>query len=130
MTEQQALAFARRMAPYYRTDFPRSGTELAQNNDLLPLLNIPGKEDVSPSRLWPDRGVDAGSRLKIPIGVNTETGLPVWLDLKESAHGGMGPHGLCIGATGSGNPEYGFGVRWPHGNYHNAARSNLRSYFA
>ncbi|MGV0360259.1 FtsK/SpoIIIE domain-containing protein [Corynebacterium mastitidis] len=29
----------------------------------------------------------------------------MWLDLKESAHGGMGPHGLCIGATGSGKSE-------------------------
>ena len=27
------------------------------------------------------------------------------LDLKESAQGGSGPHGLCIGATGSGKSE-------------------------
>ncbi len=32
-------------------------------------------------------------------------GQPVELDLKESAEDGMGPHGLLIGATGSGKSE-------------------------
>src|SRR4030095_6399118 len=32
-------------------------------------------------------------------------GTPVELDLKESAQDGMGPHGLLIGATGSGKSE-------------------------
>ena len=31
--------------------------------------------------------------------------VPVMLDLKESAQLGMGPHGICIGATGSGKSE-------------------------
>ena len=39
-----------------------------------------------------------------PLGVG-EGGEPVLLDLKESAQGGSGPHGLCIGATGSGKSE-------------------------
>ncbi|MGY1496487.1 type VII secretion protein EccCb [Streptomyces sp. QTS52] len=43
-------------------------------------------------------------RLRVPIGVG-EDGQPVFLDLKESAHHGMGPHGLCVGATGSGKSE-------------------------
>jgi len=30
----------------------------------------------------------------------------VELDIKESAQEGMGPHGLCIGATGSGKSEF------------------------
>jgi DNA segregation ATPase FtsK/SpoIIIE, S-DNA-T family len=42
--------------------------------------------------------------LRIPIGVGVD-GHPVELDLKESAQGGMGPHGLLIGATGSGKSE-------------------------
>ena len=41
---------------------------------------------------------------RCPIGV-TEDGEAVELDLKESAQGGMGPHGLLIGATGSGKSE-------------------------
>lgn len=43
-------------------------------------------------------------RLRVPIGTD-ERGLPIALDLKESAQGGSGPHGLCIGATGSGKSE-------------------------
>ncbi|MFD1051823.1 FtsK/SpoIIIE domain-containing protein, partial [Kibdelosporangium lantanae] len=31
---------------------------------------------------------------------------PVELDIKEAAMEGMGPHGLCIGATGSGKSEF------------------------
>ena len=52
--------------------------------------------------LWrprPPRG-----RLRVPIGTDAD-GQPVELDIKESAQGGMGPHGLVIGATGSGKSE-------------------------
>lgn len=41
-----------------------------------------------------------GGDLRAPIGFS---GSPVYLDIKESAEGGIGPHGLCVGATGSGN---------------------------
>ena len=33
-------------------------------------------------------------------------GVRVELDIKEAAENGMGPHGLCIGATGSGESEF------------------------
>ncbi|MGW1717784.1 type VII secretion protein EccCb [Streptomyces sp. NPDC002156] len=46
----------------------------------------------------------AGDRLRVPIGVG-EGGRLVMLDLKEGAQNGMGPHGLCVGATGSGKSE-------------------------
>ncbi|WP_156324744.1 type VII secretion protein EccCa [Corynebacterium lactis] len=45
------------------------------------------------------------ARLRIPVGAKDD-GSPVYLDFKESAEGGMGPHGLCIGATGSGKSEF------------------------
>ncbi|MBO0855478.1 MAG: type VII secretion protein EccCb, partial [Nocardia sp.] len=44
-------------------------------------------------------------RLRVPIGI-TPDGSPVEIDIKESAEYGMGPHGLCIGATGSGKSEF------------------------
>jgi DNA segregation ATPase FtsK/SpoIIIE, S-DNA-T family len=48
-------------------------------------------------------GTDEGL-LRVPIGSDAE-GAPVILDLKESAQGGSGPHGLIVGATGSGKSE-------------------------
>ncbi|EUA05037.1 ftsK/SpoIIIE family protein [Mycobacterium kansasii 824] len=40
----------------------------------------------------------------MPIGV-TATGEPLMFDLKDEAEGGMGPHGLMIGMTGSGKSQ-------------------------
>ena len=50
---------------------------------------------------------DARARIRhrcAPIGRAAE-GEVLELDLKESAQLGMGPHGICIGATGSGKSE-------------------------
>ncbi len=41
----------------------------------------------------------------MPIGI-TRDGRPLEIDLKEAAERGMGPHGLCLGATGSGKSEF------------------------
>jgi len=60
----------------------------------------PAKLDLG--RSWRPRALR--DLLRVPIGVGA-TGQTVWLDLKESAHGGMGPHGLVVGATGSGKSE-------------------------
>ncbi|GHD06786.1 type VII secretion protein EccCa [Zhihengliuella salsuginis] len=53
-------------------------------------------------RLWQPR--ENPDFLKVPIGVDDRS-RPVYVDLKESAQHGMGPHGLCVGATGSGKSE-------------------------
>jgi ESX secretion system protein EccC len=42
--------------------------------------------------------------LRVPVGV-TANGDPLVLDLKEAAEQGIGPHGLVVGATGSGKSE-------------------------
>jgi len=39
--------------------------------------------------------------VRAPVGLDLD-GAPVWLDLREPALGGDGPHGLLVGATGSG----------------------------
>ncbi|GAB3625031.1 type VII secretion protein EccC [Mariniluteicoccus endophyticus] len=58
---------------------------------------------IDTSRAWKLRPLH--QRLRVPIGNGTQ-GQPVELDIKESAMAGMGPHGLCIGATGSGKSEF------------------------
>lgn len=66
-----------------------------------------GSGDFDPGRAWRPRADE--HRLRVPIGFTAhpgERGEPVTLDIKEAAHGGMGPHGLCIGATGSGKSEF------------------------
>ncbi|MET0237767.1 MAG: type VII secretion protein EccCb [Kibdelosporangium sp.] len=69
----------------------------------LELLGFGSVADFDVSRAWRSR--PENTRLRVPFGVD-EAGQPVELDLKESAMGGMGPHGLCIGATGSGKSEF------------------------
>lgn len=70
---------------------------------LMALLRIPDAAEIDPAQVWRPRS--PRERLRVPVGV-TASGQPLELDIKESAHGGMGPHGLCIGATGSGKSEF------------------------
>ena len=100
----EAEALARVLAPK-RT----SGTlevvdePLASDFELTTLLGIKDGYTFDVNALWRPRQAQR-ARLSVPIGV-TENGEVVELDLKESAQGGMGPHGLLIGATGSGKSE-------------------------
>lgn len=66
------------------------------------LLGIPDASRLDVLTLWAPRGRD--EELRVPIGV-TATGEPLMFDLKDEAEGGMGPHGLMIGMTGSGKSQ-------------------------
>ncbi|MFW0797729.1 type VII secretion protein EccCa [Gordonia sp. CPCC 205515] len=70
---------------------------------LMALLKIPDANLIDPNVVWRPR--TPRERLRVPIGVS-QNGTPVELDIKEAAENGMGPHGLCIGATGSGKSEF------------------------
>ena len=70
--------------------------------DLAALLGVGRPRNYRPELHQTDPA-DA-DRLRVPIGVDDD-GRPVHLDLKEAAQGGVGPHGLLIGATGSGKSE-------------------------
>ncbi|HET9876929.1 MAG TPA: type VII secretion protein EccCa, partial [Mycobacterium sp.] len=67
------------------------------------LLGIGDVTRFEPQTLW-DR-VEQRDRLCVPIGTDA-AGNVVRLDIKEAAENGSGPHGLCIGATGSGKSEF------------------------
>jgi S-DNA-T family DNA segregation ATPase FtsK/SpoIIIE len=77
-------------------------TTLAETWRLADLLQIAGPDDLRPERGW--RARPPRELMRAPLGVGAD-GEPVVLDLKEPAQGGMGPHGLVIGATGSGKSE-------------------------
>ncbi|MGG8405132.1 type VII secretion protein EccCb, partial [Streptomyces sp. 12297] len=96
-----AEALARQLAPL-RTGGGDEDEPLLANLDFTDLLNLGDAGSVDVARTWRPRS--AGERLRVPIGVG-EDGAPVMLDLKEAAQEGMGPHGLCVGATGSGKSE-------------------------
>ncbi len=76
---------------------------LESDFELTRLVGIKDAYTFDVPALWRPRQAQR-ARLSVPIGV-TENGEVVELDLKESAQGGMGPHGLVIGATGSGKSE-------------------------
>jgi len=94
-----ALACARRLARYRPS--PGAAARDGRAADWPALMGIGDPELIDADRLW------AGGResLRVPIGV-AEDGTVVELDIKEAAAGGMGPHGLCVGATGSGKSEF------------------------
>jgi S-DNA-T family DNA segregation ATPase FtsK/SpoIIIE len=75
---------------------------LSVNTTLTDLLGISDPRRLDPAITWRPRA--GRNRLRVPIGLGAD-GRMVELDIKESAQGGMGPHGLLIGATGSGKSE-------------------------
>jgi S-DNA-T family DNA segregation ATPase FtsK/SpoIIIE len=96
-------ALARELTPLRLSATGRvSDDPLAVDIGLPELLAIGDPAQFEPSYTWAAQA--PRDRLRVPIGVNPD-GAPVELDLKESALDGMGPHGLLIGATGSGKSE-------------------------
>lgn len=98
----EAEATARRLAPYrFAGDIVTESDEVV-SMELTDLLGLPDVREIDFGVTWRPRY--PRDRLRVPIGVGTN-GRPVALDIKESAQQGMGPHGLIIGATGSGKSE-------------------------
>lgn len=88
-----ALVCARRLAAYRPGGRPSSWAEL---------VGVGDPAGFTPVEAWRSR--NPRDRLRAPIGT-TAGGAAVELDIKEAAENGMGPHGLCVGATGSGKSE-------------------------
>ena len=108
LTAVQAEAVARRMTPFAtqqnleEAETPVGRSDEARQMDLIELVGIGDIRDFDPEKQWRRR--EGRERLAAPFAVTPE-GRPVVLDIKESAQQGMGPHGLLIGATGSGKSE-------------------------
>ncbi|MFD8147793.1 type VII secretion protein EccCb [Streptomyces sp. NPDC059708] len=98
-----AEGLARMLAPLrLSAESVAEGTPVSGPVDFPGLLGIDDPARLDVDRLWAPRG--ERDFLRVPIGVDDRHG-PVLLDLKESSQLGMGPHGLCVGATGSGKSE-------------------------
>lgn len=96
MTHGQAVTCARRLARY------RSGAR-ADDSGWPALIEIGEPTAFDPLTTWST--ADPRQFLRVPVGRCVD-GTPLHLDLKEAAQDGMGPHGLCVGATGSGKSEF------------------------
>lgn len=97
-----AEALARMIAPYRMSLTSDSVEPLSSDTELTTLLGIADLHRLDPDTIW--RRHNGSGRLRVPVAVGAD-GRPVELDIKESAQGGMGPHGMLIGATGSGKSE-------------------------
>lgn len=105
MSAHTAEMLARRLAPY-RLPAQSANDTVDEDAPVLTWGQMIGVGEVTrlnPEHAWQPRS--PRDRLRIPIGPGLD-GAPVEIDLKESAENGMGPHGLCIGATGSGKSEF------------------------
>ncbi|MFJ4471108.1 type VII secretion protein EccCa [Streptomyces sp. NPDC089424] len=98
-----AEGLARMLAPLrLSADSMGADAPLTGPVDFAELIGIDDVARLDLDRLWAPRGERAF--LRVPIGIS-DSREPVLLDLKESSELGMGPHGLCVGATGSGKSE-------------------------
>ncbi|MFE0177932.1 type VII secretion protein EccCa [Streptomyces sp. NPDC059002] len=103
MSIASAEGLARMLAPLrLSAESAAEGTPISGPVDFPELLGIDDPAALDLEKLWAPRG--ERDFLRVPIGLD-DRHEPVLLDLKESSELGMGPHGLCVGATGSGKSE-------------------------
>ena len=94
-------AVARELAPLKLED-REAHRSLADEVRLFDMLGARDVTGLDVARRWRRR--PHRDELRAAIGIEGE-GERVDLDLKQAADGGMGPHGLIVGATGSGKSE-------------------------
>ncbi len=106
-----AEMLARAMAPYRMPALAAGATSddgvtdvvFEAPRDYPAMLGVGDPLTLDPRLAWRPRPLR--QHLRVPFGT-ADDGSTVELDIKESAQGGMGPHGICIGATGSGKSEF------------------------
>ena len=103
LTTRAAATLARTVARFRVGEADNTEEPLATDYDLAVLLGIGDVRTFDPQRYRLER-MNSRRRLRVPIGI-ASSGTPIELDIKESAEEGMGPHGMCVGATGAGKSE-------------------------
>jgi len=108
MTPGQAGRIARKLAGWSITGTIIDKTTRVQKKvatEWHQLVGAQSVEEVTPSRWRMFTDLDR-DRLRIPFGHELKTGEIQYLDIKEGAEFGAGPHGMLIGTTGSGKSEF------------------------
>jgi S-DNA-T family DNA segregation ATPase FtsK/SpoIIIE len=95
-------AIARTLTPIKLAEGGDSERGLGAPVRLVELLGLPSADALDTERTWRRR--PRAASLRAPIGRSAD-GDVLELDLKQAAEGGMGPHGVLVGATGSGKSE-------------------------
>ena len=95
-------ATARTLTPLRLAEGGDGERGLSMNVRLVDLLGLPSADALDPETSWRPR--PRALSLRAPIA-RAADGEILELDLKQSAEGGMGPHGVLVGATGSGKSE-------------------------
>lgn len=71
--------------------------------DILSYYGIEDAAHIDFEKLWSTRSnINSPERLKVPLGNRADNNELFFIDLKEDAQGGQGPHGVMAGTTGSG----------------------------
>ncbi|MDT4995711.1 MAG: segregation ATPase FtsK/SpoIIIE, family [Actinoplanes sp.] len=102
LTTPQVEGLARQLAPWRLSQQTWAEEPLSRSTELPDLLGIGDVATLDPQITWRHRPIR--EQLRVPLGIGPD-GSTVDLDFKEAALEGMGPHGLLIGATGSGKSE-------------------------
>jgi type VII secretion protein EccCa len=108
MTPGQAGRIARKLAGWSITGTIIDKSTRVQKKvatEWHQLVGAQTVEEVTPSRWRMFTDLDR-DRLRIPFGHELKTGEIQYLDIKEGAEFGAGPHGMLIGTTGSGKSEF------------------------
>ncbi|BBY43944.1 type VII secretion protein EccCa [Mycolicibacterium celeriflavum] len=101
LTRAQALMCARRLAATRLDVVPADDAyRTSAARGWLDLFDVEGPDQINTEKHW----LRTDEIRPVPIGVTTD-GAPVRIDINEAARNGIGPHGLCVGATGSGKSE-------------------------
>lgn len=104
----EAEALARALAGYTPTDeaeslLAKTAEEARAGQDFTDALGIYDLRIWDPRLNW--NNLSPANRLRAPIGKALD-GRVVYLDMKEGAEDGVGPHGSMVGQTGSGKSEH------------------------
>ncbi len=108
MSRDEAEVFAERMARWRLAEAYESievnSASRFMARDILAHYGIDDPANIDFEKLWESRSDINNSvqRLNVPIGNRADNNELLFVNLKESAEGGIGPHGVMVGSTGSG----------------------------